>query len=1839
MKKISCLFSLLLLIYACGDKNASNETNKFDSPKSLFVDYISEYSSGLISSSAPIVIKLSKSVEGIKPGDTASDLIKFDPNIKGEAKWEDDRTVVFQPEGKLPQSQSYQAVFKIGEILETPSDRKEFKFSFKTLLQNFDVEFKGLSPYDITDLTRVKLEGSIQTADVADAQSIEKILSAQQNGKALDISWTHQLEKKVSNFSIEQISRGKKESEVQISWKGEAIGVDEEDDEDYVIPALDDFKITNVKVNRGTDKYISVIFSDPLLAKQNLSGFVTLNRSEPRYVIDKNELKLYPTSNLQGQVNLKVFSKIKNVAGFTLKADYEASFRLSQSKPDVRIVANDGVIIPNSEGLILPFEAVGLKAVDVMVVQVFSENVFQHLQVNNLQGHSELSRVGRPVIKKVVDLRGQGVTDLNVWNRYTLDLASIIEVDPGAMYEVQMSFRPQHSIYFCSNGDEEIEELSLNENWEEEEEESNWDSYQYYYNSDYDWRERENPCHISYYMYRDKAKKMVFASDIGLIAKRADKGDLHVFASNLVDAKAMADVNFAVYDYQHQVVGSGIANSKGEAKIQIKGNPFLLMAKKGEQYAYLKLSDGESLSLSNFNTTGQEIKEGIKGYIYGERGVWRPGDDIYLSFMLDDPQHRLPENYPVVLELNNPMGQRVKKVVKSESVEGLYHFALNTSPDAPTGNWQAVVKAGGASFTKKLKIETVKPNRLKIELDFKQDRITAAQGSVSGSLDVKWLHGAVANGLKAEYDMTLYPVKTTFEDYPNYTFDDNSKDFYSSTEQIFSGRLDQNGHASVNVPIETQENAPGALRAVFDGKVYEEGGNFSIDKTSIPFYPYASFVGIQAPEGDKRGMLLTDEDHTIQIATVSADGKALSRSDLEVELYKLEWRWWWDQSANQAGYVSRSYSSPIQTDRVDSNGGKATWKLRVNHPSWGRYFLRVTDPVSGHSVGKVIYMDWPGWAGKGKRGDMGGVNMLSFELEKEEYQVGDEIKINIPSSKGSRILTSLETGDKIIQSFWVESEEESTTISFEATSDMAPNVYANIMMIQPHAQTANDLPIRLYGIQSIQVTDPTTVLHPEIKMPKELSPEQEFTVEVSEQEGRKMAYTLAMVEEGLLDLTRFQTPNPWGSFYARESLGVKTWDVYDDVVGAYGGKIERLLAIGGGGEMDEEAKKKLKANRFKPVVKYLGPFFLESGKTAKHKIKMPQYVGSVRTMVVAGYEGAFGSAEETTAVKQPVMVLATLPRVVGPDEEISIPVTIFVNDPNVKTVNLSVSSDAGLSILGSATQNISMNGNSEMVHYFKAKAGRNIGIAKVEVKAKAGNHEAKYDVEMNLRPANPMMVDVQDKFLSANESIQLTYDPLGMIGTNEAKLEISSLPPINLEQRLKYLIRYPHGCIEQTTSSVFAQLYLGEITSLSENTKSEIERNIKAAIDRLRTFQTINGGFSYWPGQAMESDWGSNYAGHFLVEAKKAGYAVPENMLSSWIKYQKNQARQWSRGGRTRSDLVQAYRLYGLALAGEKAMGAMNRLKETTPLSNSAKWRLALTYAVAGYDDVANELVADLSTTVEDYRELSYTYGSGTRDEAMILETLAYLDQKEKAFPVLQRLAEKMGQKNQWMSTQTTAFCLIGIQAYTKGVDTKNVSFQVKEGGANADYQTGNYITTVVLKDVDKKVPLSVSNSGNAPIYVRLIRGGIPIEGNEEARARNLSFKVKYVARDGSTLDPADIAQSTDFSVLMTVHNTGLKGDYEELALTHIFPSGWEILNDRIGGESQSTSYDVPEYSDIRDDRVMIYFDLKANEKKTFEVKLNAAYKGKYYMPAAVVEAMYDNDIYANTAGKWVTLE
>ncbi|MEZ4781682.1 MAG: hypothetical protein R2816_08995 [Flavobacteriaceae bacterium] len=575
---------------------------------------------------------------------------------------------------------------------------------------------------------------------------------------------------------------------------------------------------------------------------------------------------------------------------------------------------------------------------------------------------------------------------------------------------------------------------------------------------------------------------------------------------------------------------------------------------------------------------------------------------------------------------------------------------------------------------------------------------------------------------------------------------------------------------------------------------------------------------------------------------------------------------------------------------------------------------------------------------------------------------------------------------------------------------------------------------------------------------------------------------------------------------------------------------------------------------------------------------------------------------------------------------------------NIKNVNISLKLSDGISIVGNKTRQLTFAKPDEQMAYFELDVSKAKGINTVEVMASGHGETSSYQVEIDVMNPNPYSTKATDFVLEGNTSQTINIETFGELGTNSATVEFSTLPPMDFTGRLQYLIRYPHGCVEQITSSVFPQLFLADIFDLTFEKKKAIEDNVKNGIKKLAHFQRPNGGLSYWSGQHDVNDWGTSYAGHFMIEAEKKGYVLPLTFKSNWVQYQKQAAKNWRPSYRYyRSDVVQAYRLYTLALAGQPDLASMNRLKEFSELSNDAKWRLAAAYALAGQPEAAKVITATANIEFESKQYDYYTYGSVDRNRAMALETMIILNDT-KTRDLAELIAKRLS-SNQWMSTQSTAYSLLAMAKMVNENGGKDLNLTFKlNNGSQETIDTKNAISQRDLNINDGNNQIVVNNTKNNTLYARVTTSGKLPLGKEISEQRGLKVNVTYKDSQGNNIDITKLQQGQDF--VASIQVTNQKNEpINDVALTQIFPSGWEIVNTRFTafGEAATNQAD---YTDIRDDRVNFYFNLNKSSRdgstKTFNVLLNASYLGTYYLPGTQAEAMYDNDYFVRTKGQWI---
>ncbi len=1781
--------------------------------------------------------------------------------------WEslDERTIRFTPTMPYAGGKSFRLTVDTGVLRGAKAGESGFTADFTARDPSFEVVPDGLyadgagSSFTFTGNLVTDIPVSTDAAKKALMAKLSPQGSAQAPGtsRALPIEWDESGLADAHRFTVRNIARQDAAQYLRVTVDASALSAQGDWEKTWIVPQADEFSVLEIA---ATDpSCVEVRFSDAIDDKQDLRGFVTspAQAVNVRFSVDRNVVRLYNADGWGGDGNITVREGIKSAEGKILAKGASALTRADWELPAVKF-ADDGVILPTSSGVTVPVKTKNLRGLIVEAYVIYGDNILQYLQENELDEQYQLNRVGEPVWSDAFDFSWDDSMK-NRWVARGLDLTELVKKYPGGMFNLRVTFRKRHVMYECRADHQDFSDLPMPSDeitLDKKNEYSYWDEYRpdYKIRRTY-WQYRDDPCHPAYYLpdYNEDVliHKNVLVSNLGVMAKLDAEGTWHVAVSDLVSTDPVRDADVVLYSYAQKELSRTKTDERGMTTIKPAREAYFMTASRDGQTSYLRIDSGMALSVSHFAVDGEKPDKGVKGFIYGERGVWRPGDDIHLTFVLQDLQKKLPASFPITFELEDPQGRLTKSAVIADSVDGFYRIDTGTNANAPTGSWVARVKAGGQTWTMRLRIEAIVPNRLSIDLTTPKSYLVARSNAFT--LKGAWLHGAKAAGLKADVSVIFYPGTTSFADYPDYVFTDPDRSVESERQTVWEGALDGDSTAKFNLDLSAGENLPGKLRAQLETRIFEPSGMFSVQQVRYDYSPYDRYVGIKAPKGDAaRGMLVTGTKHRVDIALVDPEGKPIAQSvPVSVSLYKLEWRWWWEKDAlTDATYVSGQSANRIATGTVTVKKGRGTWDFQVDYPEWGRYLIVAEDGTGGHRAAKVVYIDWPGWAGRGQEAGTGSAAMLTLSKDKDAYKTGETAVITFPSGSNARALVTVEKDGMIVRQDWMETTNGTSVYRLPLTGDMAPNVYVHVTLLQKHLQTANDLPIRLYGVIPIMVEDPNTRLHPEIASSDTFEPKKTARLTVKERDGRPMTYTIAIVDEGLLGLTRFTAADPWTEFYKKEASRLPSWDIYRYVMSAFGGKLETILSIGGSEELLNGGKKD--AERFKPVVKVFGPYRLAANETGNVEFEMPQYVGAVRAMVVAGKDGAYGVAERTVPVKADLMVQPTLPRTLGVRESIDVPITVFNGKDADRVVAFTLESDELIPHRQTIKARVPANGEKTLTMSLSTDRACTAHVAASAVPDDATGTKAETSVEIGVFSRGTPNVAAEKFIVKPGETYRGFADSPGENGTKTMSVELGTLPVLDIQSRMEYLIAYPHGCIEQITSGAFPQLYLRDLTETTPAQNETIKKNVISALSRLADYQTTTGGFAYWTGGKNESFWGTNYAGHFMVEAKKAGYAVESATYDSWLAFQKKAAQSWLKTG-DNDETSQAYRLYTLALAGDADIGSMNRLSVETGMPNAARWFLADAYALAGHRQTAVNLTARLPLQTEEYRETGNTFGSNNRDDAVILRMLTDLGDTRKADEIVPKLVERFS-SDSWYSTQETSWMILALAPYYRDADAKRAAWTLETDREKLSGDIASKAITRELSTTDgNRQPFAVANDGSKTLYGKIVTRGMLPAGTEAPIERGLSLDVTYYDASGDQISPENIAFGDSFSMRVSVRNSGSRG-IQNIALTVPVPTCWEFGNARVGSDDETDASEANdgyedddeeetikpssanERQDFRDDRIVSYFDLGFDESKTFEFYATAAYNGTYIVPAIHAEAMYDETIQAIVPGRTV---
>ncbi len=1815
-----------LLPYGCGhtekQRSAKKPTYSIETAKE-----ISHITSGIISSSEPIRVRFVHPIVGENQVNAPLKLpvFHFSPKISGHAVWQDEQTLAFISDHPLSLGQSYTGKLDVTGLLPSQKESalKEIDLAFqvaKRELVRLDGSFTAAQTGEASEAA---FEGTLDFTEPSTIDMVKKSVSLDLDGRDTSAVWMMREDQKRFTFTIPSISREKSTRTLTVRINPKPLGLSTGMERKFLLEPVKVFKVSRFETFQNGDRGFAIIFSDRLDIKQDINGLISVEPAV-QFTMKKSGSKILVTGSFKPGEGYAITAHkgIRNVWGARLKEAAVHSITFQNLNPSIQFV-NDGIFLPSGNKQHVRFTAVNVRKVKITVQQVFSSTLGQYLQVAETDAQktrsdnfNESDRVGVKVAEQTLTLSGK----LNDKEQYAIDLSKLLRKGTLGMFLVSLSFQREDMI--------------------PETKAASYGNYTDWYN---------DPKAPGYMWRHGRLYKPVLVTDIGLTHYGTGKHHV-VIATDLLSAGPMSGVTVELRSYQDQIIQTAVTNREGKAEFtNVNRDVYYVRGKYRDNTTFL-LNSAMAWNVSSFDVGGSEVnKENLRAFVFTDRGVYRPGDEVHLSLIVRNEEGTFPENHPVTLTLTNPKQQVALKSTLRKGKDGFYVFRFTTAENDPTGVWQAKITAGSRTFVHAIRIETVVPYKLKVRVKADVPALTPEQKTLSLTLSAKYLFGTPASNLKAVVDLTLQKGSGTFRSFPAYRFVNETVNFRDTTTQIYDKKLNEQGIANVSWNVPDTITAPGPLVAIVKARVLEKGGRANKNQITVPIHTFRYYVGLQKPEFEY-GYARTGQPFTVNSILVNTDGQAVSGHPIQWRLYRNDRFWWWEYR-NRSSFQLK-FKSDINTEEVASGEVTSTslpMPIEIKPDERGEYYLEVQHG-DGHTAGFFFSAyEWGESTGGGKT-----AGMIVLKSDRPGYHPGETATVSFPTPKTCTLAYTVLKGNEILHTRVEElNSDGKTNIKIPITSAMAPNCYVAVSVIQPHDQTTNDRPMRLYGVLPIMVSDPAT--HPglTIDAPVELKPGESFQITVQTGNHQPAQLAIAVVDEGLLDLTGFSTPDPWKFFYHRERLSAVISDVFPWVIGALKGDPFSVFSIGGDMKMAAMARQRKKEEghrrRFRPVDLFKGPVDTDSNGKAVLTFKMPEYIGAVRIMAIAAAGTHYASTEKSVPVRKELMVLPTLPRVVHPGDRIEVPVTVFGMKKGIGPVGVSISVKGAASIMGKSKQTLTFTESGEQDVLFELQIPQKLGNLDVTITAKSAGDEAVHKAEIQSVAIAPRLYEWQTTPVKPGNTVTIKIPDKGMPGSNHARIVIRKRAELNIGHRLNWLIHYPYGCVEQTTSAAFPQLYLKTLAQLTPEQEENTDKIINAAILRLRKFQLPSGGMSYWPGNSYETPWGTNYAGHFLLEAKNKGYNVPDDMLRNWIQFEKARAKSTLDGITTR-----VYRLYLLALAKEGDRGSMNLIRENAldKLSDTQKWLLAAAYSLSGMPDAATDILKKTGTNVPAYVETGGTFGSTLRDQAILLELATHFQNWSVADKEYTIIARQLSSKD-WLSTQSAGYALLALGKYVEATSNKNGKPDRLTGnvifpdGTSRSFDTTSLSTSFQLsRDFGKTVTVHVADSVPLKqVYAVMEWDGIPISPvvSVMPMAEGMSLKVEWLNENGMPIDPGSIRQGTIFWAHFTLRPINGTSTIEETVLEQMLPTGWEIENTRLSGESMppwSSKWTLGrvKYTDIRDDRIRWFFDLPGYGKLDFLVKLNAVSSGKFALPPSISQAMYDKTLRSVIPGRLVTV-
>ncbi|TKX29794.1 alpha-2-macroglobulin [Campylobacter sp. MIT 12-5580] len=1702
-------------------------------------------------------------------------------------RFDSSQTLLLYPD--LEANKNYKIEFNIANI--------PVKLEFKTDYMNLNLEnSKFISKGEDKSSLVIELKSSFENLN----QSIlAQSMSLTRDGKKIDF-FLQNVNQGLISLQSEVFELSDKASKFTLHIRADKLGLKEDKDFHFNSPSKNKFAFINSKNNNDE---IELEFSQALNEKQNFNDLISI---EPKIDFKAfaigNKLKINAAFLPQNEYKLTLSSNLSSNKNTKLEESTSLNISFGYQAPAISF-SSDGVFLPSLADKKIAFKSLNINKARLKVYQIYANTLHEYLRYKNFTGKKGLSPNSSDieddttytsdlVLEKEFKLDAQA----NTWVQNEIKLDALKDLK-GA-FIVELSFKEEDLMFPSFFEDEGYED---------------WEKDRFFYR-------------------RAIVSKNLVFSDLGIMAE-AINDQIFVRVNNYTNLNALNGVKIEAINRKNQVIASAISDVQGQAVLDAKEQDVLfIIASKGEEAGILRLSN--PLSTDGFDVSGAQEAGLIEAFIYTDRGVYRPGDNVHLNIVARNKKAMI--NHPIILKsFKDPQSSTLlSNITLNPSSNGMFYQELKLAKDAATGIYELKFDIASQTFSHKILVQTIAPNRIAVQLHNEESLDINKNSELEYNIEAKYLFGAPAAKLKAQ--TTLNVIKDNYKNpkFTNYIFQNPSL-YISEYSKNDDGVLDENGKLSSSITLgETILNTQGTnFKALLTSEVFETGGRSTKALSTMKLEKYKYFIGIKELEN-----YYINSGDKISFSVIASDlnFNTLKGKKITYKIYKNSSSWWFDYD-NYSEFlrsIKKDKNTQIIAQGEITSSDKPVSFSFDSKDYYGEMFVELVDNESGVSTGERFYVS--SW-GAVNNADI--VSSLKIKSDKDKYQVGEKAIIEFESTKNSKAFITISNNKGIIKQFSLEPQGTSTKFELDLSKEYAPNVYVSVSLLQDYNSWQNDRALRLFGVVPVLVEDKATKLELDLKAPDKILPQSEFELEIQSKDKKAFTYTLAIVDEGLLSLSDFETPDIWGYFYAKTGFKLKVFDTYEQIIAKTLGKVSKVLSTGGDLEASFNKAKRANKNkadeqaeRFKAVVLYQAPIQSDKKGYAKLKFQMPAYMGAVRVMLIASNGKAFGSTEKEIIVSAPVSVLETFPRSLRINDKFEFLAQVFKNEENVTNASLSLKSKNKLLSLDKEEVQIAFNGDEKVknIIFNIAVNDDKLGLEELELELKSKDYHFKNTSQIDVKAINAYTYEGENFIIKPNEKKEFHIDQSYIKGSTQAVLELSSTPILNLNHRLKYLIAYPYGCIEQTTSAVLPQLYLDEL-GVKIN-KQKVIDNINAALTRYTRFQTANGGFAYWQGGKEANAWGSNYAGLFMILAKNNGFYVSDSVYNAWLEYQKDYI---DNNLYNTDSAILVNSLYLLALVQEPNIAAMNAVYEQKDrLSNTALWQLGAAYKLAGLEDIALKLVANASfmpnSSEEFYRQ---SYGSDLRDKAIILAS--YIDIYNKINePLFKELSEILG-TNTYLNTQNAGYMLYAL---AKGANLNKKEDEAGKLQGTLELLSNAQNKTLQLDDSKQSIEFS---EGKAVLNAKnTIYGHFGVEGIKLELSKPFTNKINisrsFYNEKGEPIDESKLQSSQNFYMRLDV-SLNNAASVQNLALTQVLPSGWEVANTLLDTKiPRFADNSKLDFIDIRDDKIMWFFDLSNDETKSFFIKLTAVTPGEFTLSGAFAEAMYDNTYQSLSEGKKV---